>query len=130
MSKWGLALSAAKTYSNTLNWYKIGLVAALFAAYTGGVHMNATHRAELKCEEQKTELANATAAATVEEMRKRAPVINRSDRETAKLRAELEKTKEKLDDAINAKEHNPSCDLSDAEYDGFQLLADKTRSPR
>ena len=44
----GLALPA-------LNWYKIAAFVTLFGTWTGFVHVRATHKCELKHEQQKTE---------------------------------------------------------------------------
>lgn len=128
MSKLALALKALKAGAKTVNWYKWLVVLVMFSGYSLWLYSTATHKAEQACLAAKVTKAEAETQATIDEVKERAPVINRSDRETAELRAELKLTRERLQDAIDAQGENPACDLSTDEYNGFRLLADKTKA--
>lgn len=111
-------------------WYKVGLVVVLFTAYTAGVASWATHRCELKHEQQKTEQAEQKTKEVVREVQVRVPEVRKIEVESAKQRAEIHNLKEKLDEALKNRPENTSCDLSDAEFNGVSALANKTHTGR
>lgn len=111
-----------------LNWYKWGAVLALLLAWTTAVHMRATNECEQRHLKDQKEQAEKKSAEIVEHVQERIPVVQERDSEAAKLRAQLADIKEDLDDAINARGPDPSCDLTDAELDGFRQLSEKTRT--
>lgn len=111
-------------------WYKVALVVLLFTGYTTLIYTKGVHNAELKCEQQKTEQAEQKVKTVVHEVRVRVPVVQRVEVESAKQKAEIANLKVKLDEALKNRPENPSCDLSDAELDGVQGLANKTHIRR
>lgn len=113
-----------------LNWYKIGACIIVFAAWTAFVHVRATHNCELKHEQQKTEQAEQHTRAVVEHVEKRIPVIQIREVESTALRNRVESLKGQLYAAIQANEtraSNPTCNLSDAEFDGMRRLTEESR---
>lgn len=107
-------------------WYKMGLVIVLFVAYTGGVASWATHRCEIKHEQQKTEQAEEKTRVIVKEVQVRIPVVQKVEVASAKQKAEIANLKVRLDEALKRRPENPTCDLSDDELAGVQGLAAKT----
>lgn len=107
-------------------WYKVGIVALIFVAYTAGVATWATHRCELKHEQQKTEQAEKKTEEVIRTITERVPVIQKVEVESAKQRQEINRLKESLDETLKNRPENSSCDLSNAELDGVRKLAEKT----
>lgn len=112
-----------------LNWYKWGLIAALVVAYSGGLVALGFHKASVRCEQEKTELAEKKTETVIKEVIKRVPEVQRIEVKSAQELAEIRRLKKELKDAIEDRPENPSCDLSDAELDGFRELSAKTRRP-
>ena len=110
-----------------LNWYKWGAILVAFLAWSAIVYTTAQNRCELKHEQQKTEQAEKKAEQLVDEVEKRVPEVKAIDAESAKLKNEIARLKGELDEAINNRPENPSCDLSGDELDGFNNLFKKTR---
>lgn len=109
------------------NYYKAGLYLALFLGWSTLVYQHAKNECEQDYLEQQAELAEKQAEETIEEVNTRVPVVLERDKESAALRAELKRIKGELDVALNQREDNPACALSDAELDGFRKLSAKTR---
>lgn len=109
-------------------WWKLGLAITLFAAYTAGVATWATHRCELKHEQQKTEEAEEKVRTIVKEVEVRVPEVQKIEVESAKQRLLISQLKRELDEALKQRQENPVCDLSNAEYDSVQHLAEQTRT--
>lgn len=109
-------------------WWKLGLAITLFAAYTAGVAAWATHRCELKHEQQKTEEAKEKVRTIVKEVEVRVPEVQKIEVESAKQRLLISQLKRELDEALKQRQDNPVCDLSNAEYDSVQHLAEQTRT--
>lgn len=112
-----------------LNWWRLGIYALVIAGYTGAVGGYAYHKASLKCEQAKTKQAEVRYVEVVKEVEKRVPVVQIREVESAKQKAEINRLKGELDEAINNRPKNPSCDLSDAERRGVDELLKKTHSP-
>ena len=113
-----------------LNWYKIGACIIVFAAWTAFVHVRATHKCELKQEQQKTEQAEQKTRTIVEHIETRVPVIQIREVESQALRGRVETLKGQLYAAIEANQMratSPTCDLSDAELDGMRRLTEESR---
>jgi len=113
-----------------LNWYKLAAFVILFAAWTGFVHVRATHNCELKHEQQKTEQAEQKTKTIVEHVEKRVPVIQIREVESQALRGRVETLKGQLYAAIEeneARANSPTCNLSDAELDGMRRLTEESR---
>lgn len=115
-------------WASGFNWYKLGIYAVLFLSWTGGVYSYATHRCEIKHEQEKTVEVQTKLVEVIKEVEVRIPVVQIREVESAKQRAEIKRLKEKLDEAINGRADNPNCDLSDAEFNSVQDLAEQTRS--
>jgi len=109
------------------NWYKWGLIAALVVSYSGGLLALGYHKASVHCEQEKTELANKKTKTVVREVIKRVPEVQRIEVKSAQELAEIRRLKKELKDAVQDRPENPSCDLSDAEFNGFRELSAKTR---
>lgn len=110
-----------------LNWYRLGLYAAIVLGYTAAVGGYGYHKGALNCEQKKTEAAEEHVREVVREVEVRVPVVQIREVESAKQRAEIARLKEKLDEAIAKKPANPACNLSSDERDGFNDLLKKTR---
>lgn len=113
-----------------LFWYKLALAVAIAIGYTLFVYNKGVHNAELKCEQQKTEQAEARTIEVIKEVEKRVPVVQTIEVESAAQRAEIRRLKGKLDEALNQRSENPSCDLSDDEFDGVRDLSRQTHTSR
>ena len=111
------------------NWYKIGAFIILFGAWTAFIHVRATHKCELEHEQQKTELAEQKTRTIVEHVEKRVPVIQIREGESQALRGRVETLKGQLYAAIQANQtraNSPTCNLSDAEFDGMRRLTEES----
>lgn len=113
-----------------LNWWRLGIYVLVVAGYTGAVGGYAYHKASLKCEQAKTKQAEIRYVEVVKEVEKRVPVVQIREVESAKQKAEINRLKGELDEAINKRPKNPSCDLSDAERRGVDELLKKTHSSK
>lgn len=110
-----------------LNWYKYGAVAVALVAMVALSYCSGKYNAKLECEAAKTEQAEEKVRTIIKEIEVRIPVIQTREVESAKARAEIARLNKELQDAINDRPENPSCDLSDAEFNGFRKLSEKTR---
>ena len=113
-----------------VNWYKWGAIAVLAVAYSGGLVAYGYHKADVHCEQEKTEKAEEKIRTIVQEVEVRVPVVQVREVESAKQRAEIARLKEKLDEAIAKKPENTACNLTSDERDGFNDLLKKTRSTK
>ena len=119
----------AKVAFPAWSWYKIAAFVILFGAWTGFVHVRATHNCELKQEQQKTEQAEQKTRTIVEHVEKRVPVIQIREVESQALRGRVETLKGQLYAAIEeneARANSPTCNLSDAEYNGMRRLTEES----
>lgn len=105
-----------------INWYKLGIYAVLFLAWTGGVYGYATHKCKMAHEQQKTEEAKQETQDTIDEVNERLPQVQYREVESAKQRAEIKRLEGALYEALKNRPANPSCDLSDAELDATNGL--------
>lgn len=109
-----------------INWYLVALGLLLLA----GSWAHGYHRASLNCEQDKTKEVETKYVEVVKEVEKRVPVVQIREVESTKQKAEIARLKGELDEAINKRPENPSCDLSDAERRGVDELLKKTRSSK
>jgi hypothetical protein len=114
-------------WASGLNFYKLGLYVVLFLAYTGGIYGWATYNCKLDQAHEETKKVETKLVEVVKEVEVRVPVVQYREVASAKQKAEIERLKRKLDEAINNRPDNPTCDLSDAEFNSLQELANKTR---
>ena len=112
-----------------LNWYKIGAMVVVLAAWTVFIDQRATHRCELKQEKQKTEQVAKQLDKVVEHVEERVPVVNEKEKASTELKAAVAKTKKINERYIyeNQNRNAASCDLSDAEFNGVQELIKQSR---
>ena len=112
-----------------LNWYKIGAIVIVIAAYTFIIDQRATHRCELKHEQQRTEQAQKKLEQVADHVEKRLPVVAKKEKASAELRGDVQRTKNKNEGYIyeNENRNSGSCDLSDAEFSGVQELIRQSR---
>ena len=120
----GLAEKAAG-----LNWYKYGIVAALLVAWTGFVHMRATNACQMAHQTARADAAEKRTLDVIAKIEARIPVVQYREVESAKDKAQIIALQGELFDAILSRKPNPNCDLSDAEFNGFRKLSEKTRRP-
>ena len=112
-----------------LNWYKLAAFVILFAAWTGFVHVRATHNCELKQEQQRTEQAQQKLEDVADHVEERLPVVAKKEKASAELRGDVYRTKNTNEGYIyeNENRNSGSCDLSDAEFSGMQELIRQSR---
>lgn len=112
-----------------LNWYKIGAMVLVLAAWTVFVDQRATHRCELKHEQQRTEQAQKKLEQVADHVEERLPVVAKKEKASAELRGDVQRTKNKNEGYIyeNENRNSGSCDLSDAEFSGVQELIRQSR---
>lgn len=111
-----------------LNWYKYGAILLVIVAWTGLVYGTAAYRCNLKHEQAKTEEVAKKHEAVVEDVKARIPVVQDKEAKAAEERQEIKRLKEALDAAIKNRSENPSCDLSDDEFNSVRDLAAKTHT--
>lgn len=112
-----------------LNWWKLGAYALVVAMLVGGGYMVGKHRCELKHEQQATAAQKEIVRTVVKEVEVRVPVVQEREVASATQRAEIARLKKELFNATAKRPENPSCDLSDAEFNLMQQLAAQTRTP-
>lgn len=113
-----------------LNWTKYGIALGVVLVYTAGVYGVAVYRCNLNHEQQKTEQAEAKTVTLIKEVQTRVPVVQIREVESAKQKAEITNLKAKLDEALKNRPENPSCDLSDDEFNSVSALANKTHTTK
>lgn len=109
---------------NPYKYLAYGLAAVLVL---GSVYGAGWHKATVKCEKEKTELAEKKAAEIEAEVNKRVPQIQKKEKDAAKRQAVIDSAKEKVNEAVENRTDNPACALSDAERDAFNRLSESTR---
>lgn len=109
-----------------LFWYKLALAVAILVGYTLFVYNKGYHKAELACEQQKTEEAEKKVKEVIKEVEVRVPVVRKIEVESAEQKEQIRILKGKLDEALSRRPENAGCNLSDAEFDGVQHLAEET----
>ena len=112
-----------------LNWYKIVAMVLVLAAWTVFVDQRATHRCELKQEQQRTEQAQQKLEEVADHVEERLPVVAKKEKASAELRGDVQRTKNTNEGYIyeNENRNSGSCDLSDAEFSGMQELIRQSR---
>lgn len=107
--------------------YKLLAYIVIFLAYTAGVYGYATYNCKLDHAKQETVKVETKFVEVVKEVEKRVPVVQHREVASAKQKAEIERLTRKLDEATKNRTNNASCDLSDAEFNSVQDLAEQTR---
>ena len=112
-----------------LNWMRIGLLLVLLASWTVFVDQRATHRCELKQEQQRTEQTQQKLEEVADHVEERLPVVAKKEKASAELRGDVQRTKNTNEGYIyeNENRNGGSCDLSDAEFSGMQELIRQSR---
>lgn len=117
----------AAGWATGLNWWKYGAYAAALAGALAVAYFAGKHSCEIKHEQEKTAQAEIKYVQVVKEVEKRVPVILTREVESTKQKAEIANLSKRLQDATSKRPENPTCDLSDAEFDSLQRLIDKTK---
>lgn len=120
-------LMKLRGWATGFNWYKYGAILAVLSTALVLSYCSGKHNAEMECQAEKTKVVEEKVRTIVKEVEVRVPVVQIREVESAKLKAENKRLKEKLDDAIANRPENPNCDLSDAELSGFRELSAQTR---
>lgn len=116
----------AAGWASGVNWYRYGLYAVILASIVGASYFTGKHNCEIKHEQQKTAQAETKYIEVIKEVEKRVPVVQIREVESQKQKAAIASLSKRLQDATQNRRENPSCDLSDAEFDSLQGLIDKT----
>lgn len=111
---------------SSVKWYKRGAIALVVLVLVLGSYYKGKHDCEIKHEQQKTEQAEEKTRTIVKHVTERVPVIQKDEAEAARLKAQVEQLRGKLDEAINARPDLPECALSDDELRLFQEAARAT----
>ena len=114
-----------------LNWVRIGLVLVLLASWTVFVDQRAKHKCELKHEQEKVVLVEEKIKEIVKHVEVRVPIVNKKQADTAALHAEIDRLRKSLKDAIYANQTrpaNPSCDLTQYEFDSVRELIEQSKA--
>jgi hypothetical protein len=119
-----------RTLASGLNWQLLLAKALVGAVILTGAYLYGGYNCRIGHEKQKTGQAEEHTREVVREVEKRVPVVQIREVESAKQRQEIKALKEKLDAAINSRQENPSCDLSDDEFNGVRALAEKANATR
>lgn len=116
------SLAAVKMAAkSTVLWVTIAVLAASNSCsyMVGRAHMKASY-----AEAQLKESQNQTKA-VVKEAEKRAPVVSAKENKAAAQKERVAQAKRNIYYATEARQSNPTCDLSDAEFDGYDVLANE-----
>lgn len=111
----------------TTTLYKYGAILIFLVAFGWGCWYKGKMDCNIAHEKAATVAAQVKTETIIKEVEVRVPVVQRIEVESAKQRAAIKSLTEKLDHALNDRPENPSCDLSDAEFNSVQDLASKTR---
>lgn len=106
----------------------IGSLLILSVLFMSGCWYGKNKEQTEQAKEQAKE-AEAKVVYITKEVEKRIPEVRIIEKNSAELKSQVAVLQEKLRDAINNRQDNPSCDLTDDEYRLFQEAASKTRSP-
>jgi uncharacterized membrane protein affecting hemolysin expression len=117
-----------KGWATGLNWQVLVAKLIVCLVIVGGAYVYGGYRCKMDNQKQKTEQAEEHTRVLVKEVEKRVPVVQVREVESAKQRQEIKALKEKLDEALNNRQENPSCDLSDDEFNGVRALAEKANA--
>ena len=102
-------------------WIVLGLMATTNScSYMVG---KANQKAAYSAQEAKA--ANKAAKEIKAEAEKRTPMVVKKEGKTVAAAARINKAKEDIYYATELRPISPSCDLSDAEYNGYGVLADE-----
>lgn len=120
----------AAGWASGINWWKYGAYAVVLTSLMSLSYYGGKHNCEIAHEKQKTEQAEVKLQTVVKEVQVRVPVVQTREVESAKQRAAIEALRKELDNATKQRPENPSCDLSDAEFNLVRELAAKTHAPK
>lgn len=131
MFNWSSLVSKASGF----NWYVLAAKVLLVVAVGVGSYTTGKHKAELKCEQAKTEQANIDAVnfkdvigTSVSNQVEANAVVDAANsleaEQVAKLHADL------VQAIHDARKYQTTCNLSDAEYQKFNELARRTWSKK
>lgn len=115
-------------WATGLNWQILAAKVVVGLVLLAGAYAYGGYKCKIDHEKQKTEQAEEHTRVVVREVEKRVPVVQVREVESTKQRQEIKVLKEKLDAAINQRQENPSCDLSDDEFNGVRALAEKANA--
>jgi hypothetical protein len=117
-----------RTFASGLNWQLLLVKAVVLVVLLVGAYAYGGYNCRIDNANQKTEQAEKHTQAVVREVQTRIPVVQIREVESAKQRHEIVELKEKLDAALAKRPENPSCDLSDDEFNSVRALSEKART--
>lgn len=113
----------------SLTLYKYGAILIALTALCWGSYYKGKMDCNIKHEQAQTEMWKGVVGTVTKEVQVRVPVVQKIEVESAQQRARIADLSRKLQDATSKRPENPSCDLSDDEFDLMQRAAAETRAP-
>lgn len=124
-------LDKAKLFAGGLNWQALLLKVAVVAVVAVSIYSVGYTKGKAGCQVKHAEVAAETAKqetiTIVKEVEKRVPVVQVQEVESAKLKAKLALTEEKLRAALQTRPDVDACKLSDDERLQWNEIANSTR---
>lgn len=117
-------------WASGANWWKIGAYALIVAILVGGGYFYGKYNCEQAHLKEKVVQAEEKTRTIVKEVEVRVPVVQVREVESAKQKAEIVELQRKLRNAQAKRPENPSCDLSDDEFNSMRDLAAKTHAAK
>lgn len=115
-------LATLKLFAKTGTlWVVLGL---LLTTHTSAYLIGRAH-AKTSIAEQQVKVAQKETKAAVKEAERRAPVVAKKEGQARAAAQRIETAKKDLYYATSNRQINPNCDLSDAEFNGYDMLADE-----
>lgn len=105
-------------------WVVLGVLAA---THTSAYLIGRAH-AKAAVAEQQVKIAQKETKAVVKEAERRAPVVAKKEGQARAAAQRIETAKKDIYYATSNRQINTSCDLSDAEFNGYDVLADEINS--
>lgn len=122
-------LSKAAGLASGLNWYKLAAEAILALSLLTGAYFSGVHHCEVTHEHKQTVAATRQVKRIQNDVAKRLPETQASDRKADRVSADVKVTGDKLHESL-AKTTGPSgsCTFTDEQLRLFRKLAEATRS--
>lgn len=124
---YGLIARKASGWVSGMNWWRLGLYAAIIAGLFGAGYLMGGVNAKVECQKDKTELAEKRIKWIADFTNVQSEIAVLREKETIRLVEVISEVGVKLDEEIAEKPELVECNLTDGEFLQFNKLAEETR---
>ena len=107
---------------------KVWILVAVLALSNAASYYLGKANQRTEFQQERAEKAEEQVRVVIKEVEKRVPIVQIKETESQKARLRINQLEEELIYATQQRKNNSTCDLSDAEYDGWLRLGEEINS--